>query len=546
MCESRNRLHCRQSADVCGASKKVLATHGYLMTMRRLTGHCTSIVQFLEQRISELDRLHAAPDQRDGDDHEAVSTKAAADQFLKFADFSITSNMRSSMVTDQPNLLHAAKLFYPSERPPLKIPIRGIYYDVRPRTAGRAYNTQFSHLHARKIPVSVAKRLFANYRNGILPQFPCFMEEHVVACFQQIYNQPSSDATKTRLADFVVPMVLAISCLTSNNHHFSKVAALSESLQKDAMRHISLLGHSSIQALQCILLLIQHALLLPYSGNLWYLAGEAMRMAVSLGLHQEPHPSTVADPADAEFRRRLFWMVSSNALNSFETSAKNLQTYQLDRIVGISAGCPVALSDEHITTQLPYNGGGRHTDLDESLRQASPGKNARQFLVHCQVRLIQSEIHLVQFFDHPLPSDTESYDSWVQITADRIQNLASAIAADSSTPPWLTATAHQCQVLLYRPSSRNIAVSGSSLLNAVMASVKLIDSHIKLAQAGGLILTFEMANSSFQAGMVLLYALRNRANELIHSSMTTTVQKSLEALGQLFVCSYQSPQCYLV
>lgn len=69
--------------------------------------------------------------------------------------------------------------------------------------------------------------------------------------------------------------------------------------------------------------------------------------------------------------------------------------------------------------------------------------------------------------------------------------------------------------------------------------MQLIDSCINLARLGGLVLTFELANSSFQAGMVLLYALRNHADELFHSSITREVENTLEALGTLFVGSYR-------
>ena len=314
-----------------------------------------SIVQFLEQRISELERTHASADQGSG----YGAGASQDDDFFKFADFCIASRMRSDMLTDQSKLLHAPKLFYPSERPPLKIPVRGIYYDVRPRTAGRGYSAQFSHLHALKIPVHVAKRLFANYRNDILPQFPCFMEDHLAECFQQFYNDPAAPErnNKSRLSDFVVPMVLAISCLTSNDHHFSKVAALSEALQRDAMRHMAIIRHSSIQALQCILLLIQHALLLPYAANLWYLTGEAMRMAVSLGLHQEPHPTMVDDPADAELRRRLFWMVgpSYSLARLSECPTDNIRSRSISLTAPSAFPVDVPLPSVTSTSQLNFH-----------------------------------------------------------------------------------------------------------------------------------------------------------------------------------------------
>lgn len=103
-------------------------------------------------------------------------------------------------------------------------------------------------------------------------------------------------------------MVLGITCLASDNYNFAKIVALNELLHGVVMRHVALIRYSSIQALQCIVLLIQHALLLPYSVNL-YLTGEAMKMAATLGLYWEPHSAIVKDPAEVELRRRPFWVV---------------------------------------------------------------------------------------------------------------------------------------------------------------------------------------------------------------------------------------------
>lgn len=110
---------------------------------------------------------------------------------------------------------------------------------------------------------------------------------------------------------FIVTLILAIGSLTSKRHEFRKIAALTEALHADAMRHIDFLGESSLTSLQCLLLLIQCALLLPHTANLWYLSGEAMRMAISLGLHQEPDGSIFIHPSSIELHRRVFWVVSA-------------------------------------------------------------------------------------------------------------------------------------------------------------------------------------------------------------------------------------------
>lgn len=172
------------------------------------------------------------------------------------------------------------------------------------------YAAQSSQFKAHEIPLQVAKRLYKNYHDEILPRFPCFLESDLTKYFDDFYRTDQACPTAARMSGFVVPMIFAISSLTSNSHDFSKVAALCESLHADAMRHSDIMHRTSVPSLQCLLLLIQLALLLPYTANLWYVTGEAMRMAISLGLHQEPEERDSGSPLHAELRRQLFWVVS--------------------------------------------------------------------------------------------------------------------------------------------------------------------------------------------------------------------------------------------
>lgn len=255
-------------------------------------------------------------------------------------------------------LQHRAKLFYSCERQPLKIPVRGIYHDApgRPRSAGAQYAAQFATFHALKTPPQVARRLLDNYVENILPRLPFWEGPELRELFARFYERrPSNaqppptgentdadaDAENALLPGFVGPMILAISSLTSRSQDFQKVAALSESLQKDAMRHADdLLKTTSLTALRCILMLVQLALLLPYSSNQWYLTGEAMRMAVSLGLHEEPELAVVGGPAQAEQRRKLFWAVSILAC-PYRTRTRDrctVVTGSANTVLGLSVG----------------------------------------------------------------------------------------------------------------------------------------------------------------------------------------------------------------
>ncbi|UQC89963.1 uncharacterized protein CLUP02_15494 [Colletotrichum lupini] len=488
----------------------------------KLINSVDSLLQHLEHRLAELQRLKSAS--VDADDHGSVNevreADVAHDVAAQVASISITNNLSLSLFQGSAILPHKSKLFYPSERPPLKIPIRGIYHEVNPRTAGEAYASQFSSFNSQHVPLNVMERLFRNYTEEILPRFPCFSEAELAYHFNHTCinsAKPGLSRVQDALSRFVISMTMAISALNSKNQDFRKVAALSEALHADAMKYVDdLLHECSISALQCLILLIQLALLLSQTSNLWYLTGDAMRMAVSLGLHQEPEPRIFRDRAHAEQRRRIFWVV-----------------YQLDRIVSISGGCPVALSDEHITTRLPYDFGDV-SDLAEradSKRVSTPKE--RQFLLDLQVCIMKSEIQATQFFDRPVPSYFGSHDDWVQQMDVRTQNLSHDVSAHGNAHSSLVASCLQCQIMLHRPCSRNIAVSETSLVSVVNAAIELIALDAKAAESGGLVMVFEIGNRMFQAGMLLLYALRNHATKLLRASLADIATASLKNLSVL-------------
>ncbi|CVK98837.1 uncharacterized protein FMAN_08412 [Fusarium mangiferae] len=473
-------------------------------------------VQYLEQRWAELQWLRNSS----GDDYALTRTRTAGPEdpayqrVIDIAAVSVSPYTTPSLIKSYPVLQHEAKLFYSSERPPLKIPVHGNYYDMYPRTAGQEYAAQFSQFNAQKIPLEVAKRLFAVYKDNILPRFPSFMEEDLDQQFDLFYGdnaQPSNTTT------FIVTLILAIGSMTSKRHEFRKIAALTEALHADAMRHIGFLGESSLTTLQCLLLLIQCALLLPHTANLWYMSGEAMRMAISLGLHQEPDLSTTVLSSRAELRRRIFWV-----------------TYDLERLIAISNGCPVAISDDHISTQLPFGAGSTHdaSDIQTFLSRVSRASEGKQFLVQIMICFIQTEILSVQFFDQPIP-DNKDHNSWVSTTEESIHVLLKYANSEGITSLPLISAAHQCQISLHRPCSRNIAVSESLLIKAVTASIQLIDLSIKTISIGGFILTFSLACNSFHAGVVLLYALRNHTLTLQQADLIDQSNHALEQLCKL-------------
>lgn len=170
-------------------------------------------------------------------------------------------------------------------------------------------NPPMQHMPEPLIPsLDLAKTLFEIYVKNILPQNPCFFEDDIRSHFDKVYVQPGTPPPD--ISVFMISTVLAISTMTSKDYDQKKILLLGESLHQQALRHSKFLSLPRITSLQGILLLLQLAELLPYTGNLWHLAGEAVSLATELGLHQDPHESEGFDFKSIDLRRRLFWTVS--------------------------------------------------------------------------------------------------------------------------------------------------------------------------------------------------------------------------------------------
>jgi hypothetical protein len=223
---------------------------------------------------------------------------------------SIGSLNISPVIHNSPDVHYHARLFYSSERPPLKIPINGVYLEEPPRMASRGAKFRSQQSAARAIPSRVATRLFENYCKNVLPIYPCFSESDLYNQLQSFYAVDSvPDSEDMDDSCFIVSMILAISSLNTRSTDHRRVASLTEALQRDALKHATSLGSTTLRSLQCLTLLIQMALWVPYTANLWYLSGEMMRMAIALGLHQENGSASVLDSQEQKFRQELFWTV---------------------------------------------------------------------------------------------------------------------------------------------------------------------------------------------------------------------------------------------
>ena len=159
-----------------------------------------------------------------------------------------------------------------------------------------------------KLPAEVVEKLVAVYTERTLPLNPAFLKEEVFDMFQRFKNKSATDDEK-----FTILMMQAIATVSSKSRDYRKSVSLAESLRRDAFNCLNFgldCNNSSTGTIQKLLLLAQYGFLLPSSTNLWQIVGDAMKIALELGLHHDTPTQGGISASVIEFRKRLFWTVS--------------------------------------------------------------------------------------------------------------------------------------------------------------------------------------------------------------------------------------------
>ncbi|GIC92409.1 Zn(II)2Cys6 transcription factor [Aspergillus udagawae] len=194
-------------------------------------------------------------------------------------------------------------------------------------------------------PEKVARQLHQAYFNHHHLCYPFLNHLSVMANLDRIYTDGivlEADA----VVAFQFYMVLAIAMTSAHKCDWQSLPE-SEKFQAQAMTRVNeVLQRADIHALQALLLLCQYRMTSSTqetSASLWHMVGFAARMCSEQGLHRNEtyyKPSGLPDNEDllaaSETRRRCFWCVVN-----------------MDRIVSITLGRPLAIHLEDVDTALP-------------------------------------------------------------------------------------------------------------------------------------------------------------------------------------------------
>lgn len=144
------------------------------------------------------------------------------------------------------------------------------------------------------------------YKLKVQPLYPALHEPTLDRDVDTVYG---GDAVPSQ--HFVVRMVIAISLQKLDTQY----AGLADSYYLAALKHLEpVVKAMDLKTLQCFALMAEYSLLTPTRTAIFYVVGIAVRLAQSLGFHEEktitrPGPDGKIDYLEIDMRRRLFYCI---------------------------------------------------------------------------------------------------------------------------------------------------------------------------------------------------------------------------------------------
>lgn len=150
-----------------------------------------------------------------------------------------------------------------------------------------------------------ATPLLQIYFDNVFVQLPFFVETSFWTSVDAVYQSGGRFAKP--FDHWMLRMVLAIASASVSSQNNDKAHQRALALVAEALSFAEdVLRPGSITCIQAILLLAQYALIDPGRFRSWHLVGMAVRVAVDLGLHQDPPAEVLSNMDRLDLRRRVF------------------------------------------------------------------------------------------------------------------------------------------------------------------------------------------------------------------------------------------------
>ncbi|KAL1890771.1 Rac GTPase-activating protein BCR/ABR [Sporothrix stenoceras] len=331
---------------------------------------------------------------------------------------------------------------------------------------------------------SIAMPLIESYFAHWHLTFPLLHQPMFMSMVRELYADPRRYQQDAAGA-FAFDIVLALGAVPAKRHlewglgfgdaerHFARALARLDSVA--ALR--------DIRALQALLLYCKygiHASLRDTSSELWEALGQATQLVVELGLHQTGAGPTGAAAARLLQRCEVHITGALPAAIRMEMQRRSFWCYyNLETIVNISLGRPLAIHDDDIDVPLPS--AANDDEIGQDNVGSTVGSTACDgqdqveiqptslFLHHILYRRLQARIHRCMYTSRSVQTQPlherravrrdiyKSLHEWQRgigrLNLQQYQQPDQPIRSSFLHPSWYEALYHSACLMLFRPST---------------------------------------------------------------------------------------------
>ncbi|KAJ5758467.1 hypothetical protein N7520_005623 [Penicillium odoratum] len=241
-------------------------------------------------------------------------------------------------------------------------------------------------------PRHEATPLLQHYFDNIFVQLPFFVETSFWTSVDAVYQSQGRFAKP--FDHWMLRMVLAIAYASLSYQNNDKSHQRALGLVAEALTYAGeVLRPGSIACIQAILLLAQYSLVDPGRFRTWYLVGMAIRVAVDLGLHQDPPAEVLTNSNRLDIRRRVFHCL-----------------YALDRGLSSALQRTFSFSDDSVSVEMPSTSNSTNSSVNEQshifLRSPAPALHI------VRIRQILSVGYADMYYKSREPSEQPLVQIW--------------------------------------------------------------------------------------------------------------------------------------
>ncbi len=340
--------------------------------------------------------------------------------------------------------------------------------------------------------------------------------EHVFT-ISQSDQDPDGLGAEDKIALFFVFEVFAVALLTLQKHDPSRIpVSLADRYHRTALKALTEAGlPNGLEGVQALLLLAQYSYHHPTVWDVWKTVGAALRLAVELGLHQDPSAES-SDYLTLDTRRRTFWVA-----------------YAMDRNISIALGLPSCLADGAITVEFPSSTNDDQITEEGILISDPAGHQPKVISLHVlKYRQIQSEMQTMLYERRYPAYDPVNLIQWQEHMAERIRtwlaNTPSSKNSDTDEKRVLEnfeLTFHRGLFYLYHPSLNIPTPSEQALVTLADAATNMIQLYRRFFPERRLTIYWQAVENLYAAGTGLMYSYVNSSQ--VQASLSL---RSLESL----------------